>query len=73
MKHIEVVAAVITKNKKIFCAQRNLLKSMGDKREFLGGKNRTRRNKQALIREIKEELDIDITVDSYVMTMEHSI
>lgn len=72
MKQIEVVAAIITKNNKIFCAQRNLLKSMGGKWEFPGGKiepGETR--EQALVREIKEELDSDITVDSYVMTVEH--
>lgn len=38
MKIVEVVAAVIKKDNKIFCDQRNLSKSMGGKWEFPGGK-----------------------------------
>lgn len=72
MKKVEVVAAVIQKDNKIFCAQRNLSKSMGGKWEFPGGKieiGETR--EEALVREIKEELDSDIVVDEYLMTIEH--
>ena len=72
MKKVEVVAAVIQKDNKIFCAQRNLSKSMGGKWEFPGGKieiGETR--EEALVREIREELDSDIVVDKYLMTVEH--
>lgn len=72
MRRIEVVAAVIQKDNKIFCAQRNLAKSMGGKWEFPGGKiEEGETNEEALVREIKEELDSDIVVDSYLMTVEH--
>lgn len=72
MRRIEVVAAVIEKDDKIFCAQRNLAKSMGGKWEFPGGKIEVGETREeALVREIKEELDSDIVVDSYLMTVEH--
>ena len=72
MKKVEVVAAVIKKDNKIFCAQRNLSKSMGGKWEFPGGKIEIGETKEeALVREIREELDSDIVVDKYLMTVEH--
>ena len=72
MKKVEVVAAIIQKDNKIFCAQRNLSKSMGGKWEFPGGKIELGETKEeALVREIKEELDSDIIVDKYLMTVEH--
>ena len=65
---INVVAAVIKdENEKILITQRNLKKSQGGLWEFPGGKiepNETREN--AIVREIKEELDIDIEVKSYL-------
>ena len=68
----EVVAAIIKKDNKIFCAQRNLQKSMGGKWEFPGGKIEIGETpEQALIREIHEELDSTITVDSFFCTVEH--
>lgn len=72
MKKVDVVASVIQKDNKIFCAQRNLSKSMGGKWKFPGGKieiGETR--EEALVREIREELDSDIVVDKYLMTVEH--
>ena len=72
MMRVEVVAAVIQKDNKIFCAQRNLSKSMGGKWEFPGGKIETGETREeALVREIKEELDSEIKVDKYLMTVEH--
>ena len=72
MRRIEVVAAVIEKDDKIFCAQRNLTKSMGGKWEFPGGKIEVgETNEEALVREISEEFDTDIVVDKYIMTVEH--
>lgn len=65
---INVVAGVITnEEEKRLIAQRNLKKAQGGLWEFPGGKiepNETREN--AIIREIKEELDIDIKVDKYL-------
>lgn len=64
---INVVAAIITNEEgKVLITQRNLQKSQGGLWEFPGGKiepNETREN--AIIREIKEELTIDIKVDGY--------
>jgi len=71
-KTIEVVAAVIIKDNKIFCAQRADKGELGKKWEFPGGKlelNET--NEQALIRELQEELDINVNVDEYIMTVNH--
>ena len=65
---INVVAAVIKDEKeRILITQRNLKKAQGGLWEFPGGKiepNETREN--AIVREIKEELDIDIEVKSYL-------
>lgn len=65
---INVVAAVITnENSKILITQRNFRKSQGGLWEFPGGKiepNETREN--AIVRELKEELNIDIKVESYI-------
>ena len=70
MKNIEVVAAVIVHNNKIFATQRGY----GDYKgfwEFPGGKIEQGETKQsALKREIKEELDIDITVNKLIKTVE---
>ncbi len=65
---INVVAAVIRNNEnKILIAQRNLKKSQGGLWEFPGGKiepNETRED--AIIREIKEELNINVKVEGYL-------
>ena len=70
MKRIEVVAAIIRKNDKIFATQRGY----GDWKdwwEFPGGKVEPGENPvQALKREIKEELDTEISVDKYLTTVE---
>ena len=65
---IKVVAAIIRNNQnEIFIAQRNQNKSQGGLWEFPGGKIESNETEnQAIIREIKEELDMDITViDKY--------
>lgn len=64
---INVVAAVIKNdNGKILITQRNLKKSQGGWWEFPGGKiEQGETREEAIIREIKEELTIDIKVDSY--------
>ena len=65
---INVVAAVIKNEEgKILIAQRNLKKSQGGLWEFPGGKIEVGESREAaIIREIKEELAIDIDVVGYV-------
>ncbi|MDD3122476.1 MAG: (deoxy)nucleoside triphosphate pyrophosphohydrolase [Candidatus Izemoplasmatales bacterium] len=71
-KHIEVVAAVIERNGTYFCAQRKDQGELAKKWEFPGGKVELGETKEeALIREIKEELDSLITVDQFLMTIHH--
>ena len=58
MKYIEVVAAVIEKDDKVFCCQKGNKGECAYKWGFPGGKIELgETHKQALIREIKEELD----------------
>ena len=72
MKKIEVVAAVLIHNSKIFCAQRKNEGLLAKKWEFPGGKIEIGETKEeALIRELKEELDFDATIDRYLITVEH--
>lgn len=64
---IDVVAGIIYKDDKFLIAQRNLKKSQGGLWEFPGGKVEIgERPEDALVREIKEEFDAHIIVDSYV-------
>lgn len=59
---IDVVAAVIqNEDGKVLIAQRNLKKAQGGLWEFPGGKIETSETKEeAIVREIKEEMDLDI-------------
>lgn len=70
-KNIKVVAAIIKKEKQIFATQRGY----GDYKdwwEFPGGKiEQGETPEEALVREIKEELDTIITVDRFLMTVEY--
>jgi len=70
-KTIRVVAAIIKKDNHIFATQRGY-GAYKDWWEFPGGKIEEGETPQeALIREIKEELDTVITVDDYLMTVEY--
>ncbi len=74
-KKIEVVAAVIYKNKdgekKIFTAQRGYGEFKG-KWEFPGGKiEQGETNEQALVREIREELNSVIEVERFICTVDY--
>ena len=63
MEKFDVVAAIIVKDNKFFIAQRNRQKHMGLSWEFPGGKVEKYESFQdALIREIKEELSVEINV-----------
>ena len=71
MKVVEVVAAVIRKDNKILATQRGYGDFKGGW-EFPGGKPEEGETKeQALIREIKEELNADIKVEDYICTVEY--
>jgi len=71
MKTLDVVAAIIRDGNKVFATQRGY----GDYKdgwEFPGGKIESGETpQQALIREIKEELDTDIAVGDYLTTIEY--
>ena len=71
MKTIRVVAAVIKENEKIFATQRGY-GAFKDGWEFPGGKiEKGETPKQALIREIQEELDTEIVVGERIETVEY--
>lgn len=66
-KIINVVATAIERDGKIFCAQRPEGKSLGGFWEFPGGKLEVGESpEQALVREIKEELNSEIEIVSYI-------
>lgn len=66
-KIINVVAAAIVKDEKIFCAQRPEGKSLGGYWEFPGGKLEANETpEEALVREIKEEFDSEIEIISFL-------
>ena len=63
MNHTQVVAAIIKEENRYLIVQRNRNKHLGLKWEFPGGKVGFKESfKKALIREIKEELNIIIEV-----------
>lgn len=73
-KKVIVVAAIIIHNDKILCLQRgeNKFEYISKKYEFPGGKielGETR--KQTVVREIQEELKMDITPNQDFLTVEH--
>ena len=70
MKTIEVVAAIIVKDRKIFATQRGYGEWQGWW-EFPGGKIESGEcPKEALVREIREELDAEIEVGDQLETVE---
>ena len=71
MKSIHVVAAIIRRGDKIFATQRGY-GAYKDWWEFPGGKIEAGETpEEALVREIKEELATDITVDKFITTVEY--
>ncbi|MCK1240650.1 (deoxy)nucleoside triphosphate pyrophosphohydrolase [Streptococcus uberis] len=66
-KIINVVAAAIEKDGKIFCAQRPGGKSLGGFWEFPGGKlENGESEEQALLREIQEEFNAEIEIIEFI-------
>ncbi|MCK9166740.1 MAG: (deoxy)nucleoside triphosphate pyrophosphohydrolase [Acholeplasmatales bacterium] len=71
-KQIEVCAALIKKDDKYFVVQRGPKGEVAFKWEFPGGKiEKNETHKEALKREIKEELNVDIEVNDFLMTVNH--
>ena len=72
MKQIEVVAAIIRKEDKIFATQRGY-GEWKDWWEFPGGKIEAGETpEEALKREIQEELSTEISVDKFLCTVEYN-
>ncbi len=71
MKTIEVVAGIIKQGEKIFCTARGYGEYKGYW-EFPGGKMEPGETReQALARELKEELAIDVSVEEHVITIDY--
>lgn len=71
MKEIKVVAAIIQKENKILATKRGYGEFI-NMWEFPGGKIESGETKeQALVREIKEELNIEINVDKFAIDIEY--
>ncbi len=71
METIKVVAAIIKKDNLIFATQRGY-GEFKDKWEFPGGKIEENETKEeALAREIKEELNASISIDSFIKQIEY--
>ena len=74
MKYIQVVAAIVIHDNKIQCVQRgqNKYEYISLKYEFPGGKVKPNENdEEAIKREVKEELLMDIEVMGDYMIVEH--
>jgi 8-oxo-dGTP diphosphatase len=64
MKEIKVVGAIFTKDGKYLAARRKMEKSAGGLWEFPGGKVELHEHPEnALVREIREELTVEISVE----------
>jgi len=71
MKTIEVVAAIIKQDNKIFTTRRGS-GEFENMWEFPGGKIEAGETREeALIREIKEELELDIDITKYLTTVDY--
>ena len=71
MKSIEVVAAIIEKDGKYFATQRGY-GDFKDGWEFPGGKvEPDEQPEQAIVREIKEELESTVSIEKFLCTVEH--
>ena len=71
MKEIKVVAAIIQKENRILATKRGYGEFI-NMWEFPGGKIESGETKeQALVREIKEELNIEISVDKFAIDIEY--
>ena len=73
MKKLEVVAAVIVKKGKVLIAQKPANhRVIPNKWEFPGGKTRGQPYKQALTRELREELQLEVEINGFLSMYSHS-
>lgn len=75
MRQIEVVAAIIFQNDKVLSVQKaeHEREYISLKWEFPGGKVEVGESREeALVREIREELSVDIKVSEFLMTVEYA-
>ncbi len=75
MKTVEVVAAIVINDNQVLCAQRRVSKLhyISKKYEFPGGKVEIdESHEEALIREMKEELHMNVSIESHYLTVEHT-
>ena len=71
-KAVQVVAALIWREGRFMICQRPKHKARGLLWEFVGGKTEPRETReQALVRECREELDIEISVGELFMELDH--
>ena len=69
---VEVVAALIRDGKRVMACQRPAHKARGLLWEFVGGKVEPgESHEEALIRECREELDVEVTVGDVYMALTH--
>lgn len=72
MKVVEVAVGVIQRDNQIFISKRADELHQGGKWEFPGGKRETQEcMEQALVRELREEVGIEVTQQSPLMVIEH--
>jgi 8-oxo-dGTP diphosphatase len=73
MKHIHVACAIIEQDGRVLTTQRSAAMSMPLKWEFPGGKIKDRETpEECLVREIREELGIEIQVVRALMPRTHA-
>ena len=70
---IDVSCAIIIQNHKILCVQRGTGRHLAGKWEFPGGKVRPGESMEAsVVREVREELDLDVEVQKKLSAVTHS-
>lgn len=72
MKHLEVVAACLVKGERFLLCRRPMHKARGGQWEFPGGKVEPGETKQqAIVRELREELNIEVRALEEAAQVEH--
>ena len=72
MKELEITAGIIVKNNKVLIGQRKFHDKFGGKWEFPGGKiEKGETPEEAIRREIREELEVEIEVGPLLGTIEY--